>query len=117
MSGLRSYLAGHAAEDQVAQTYVRAGYVISARCWRGQSGEIDLIARSSDAVIFVEVKQARNHARAAESLSSRQIGRIIATATEFLAREPLGQMTECRFDLALVDQVGQIEIVENAFSA
>ena len=42
--------------------------------------------------------------------------RIIAAGSEFLAGEPKGQLTEVRFDLAVVDQTGRIEIIENAFA-
>lgn len=117
MSGVRSYHAGRVAEDQVARRYERAGRSVCARRWRGRSGEIDLIARDGAQVIFIEVKQSKTHARAAESLSLAQVGRICRSATEFLAQEPDGLYTECRFDLALVDGTGQIEIVENAFTA
>lgn len=117
MSGARSYHAGLAAENQVAQLYERAGRKICARRWRGLSGEIDLIARDGAEVIFIEVKQSRTHAAAAEHLTLRQMQRIYASASEFLAGEPLGQNTDVRFDVALVDSVGRVEILENAFAA
>lgn len=117
MSGARSYCAGLAAEEQVATLYVRSGRDICARRWRGSEGEIDLIARDGDGVIFIEVKQSRTHAEAAEHLTRRQMDRIYGAASEFLAGEPKGQLTEVRFDVALVDSVGRIEILENAFAA
>jgi putative endonuclease len=117
MTGARSYHAGLAAEDQVAQHYERSGRVIAARRWRGEAGEIDLIARDGAMVIFIEVKQSRNHAWAAGHLTPRQFARIYATAAEFLAGEPAGELTEVRFDVALVDGTGQIEIIENAYTA
>lgn len=117
MSGARSYHAGRMAEERVAAAYERAGHKICARRWRGKSGEIDLIARDGAALIFIEVKQSRSHAMAAESLSGRQMSRICSSAQEFIGREPAGQDTVCRFDLALVDQVGRVDILENAFAA
>lgn len=117
MSGARSYHAGFSAEEQVAQLYDRAGHTICARRWRGSAGEIDLIARDGAQVIFIEVKQSKTHARAAEHLSPRQIARIYGAASEFLAGEPAGQLTEVRFDVALVDAVGRIEVLENAYAA
>jgi putative endonuclease len=117
MSGARSYYAGLAAEDQVATVYNRSGMAVCARRWRGSGGEIDLIARSGAEVIFIEVKQSATHALAAEHLSPRQMARIYASASEFLAGEPAGQLTESRFDVALVDGRGKIEILENAFAA
>ena len=117
MSGYVSYRAGLAAEDQVARVYDLSGRRIAARRWRGTAGEIDLIARDGAEVIFIEVKKSDSHARAAERLSPRQMARIYASASEFLAGEPLGQLTEARFDVALVDAQGRIEILENAFAA
>lgn len=117
MSGKRSYHAGFQAEEQVARLYQNAGAHLCARRWRGKSGEIDLVLRLGGQVIFVEVKQSRTHAQAAESLSSRQIHRICQSACEFLGHEPEGQNSACRFDLATVDETGRIEILENAFLA
>ncbi len=117
MTGARSYHAGLAAEDQVALHYERTGHVIAARRWRGQAGEIDLIARNGEVVIFIEVKQSRNHARAAEHLTERQFARIYNAAAEFLGGEPAGELTDVRFDVALVDGTGRIEIIANAYTA
>jgi putative endonuclease len=117
MTGARSYHAGLAAEDQVAQHYMRSGRVIAARRWRGQAGEIDLIARDGAVVIFIEVKQSRSHAFAVEHLTQRQFARIYRAAEEFLGGEPAGELTEVRFDVALVNSTGQIEIIENAYPA
>jgi putative endonuclease len=115
VTGSRSYHAGLAAEDSVAQHYLRSGCVICARRWRGEGGEIDLIARDGDTVIFIEVKQSKTHALAAEHLTPRQMARIYAAATEFLGGEPEGQNTSVQIHVALVDAYGQIEILENAF--
>lgn len=117
MGGIVSYRAGRAAEDAVARHYERAGRPIAAARWRSAAGEIDLIARDGAEVIFIEVKHSRTHAEAAEHLSARQQARIHASASMFLAGEPAGQDTAARFDVALVDQMGRIEIIENAFAA
>lgn len=100
----------------MAQFYEARGTAICARNWRGSGGEIDLIGRDGDVVIFVEVKQSRSHDLAASHLSPAQIGRIFATVDEFLAGEPKGLLTDVRIDLALVDGMGRIEVLENAFA-
>ncbi len=73
MTGIVSYHAGRCAEDQVAQMYDRSGRGVVARRWRGTAGEIDVIARDGDSVIFIEVKKSRTHAEAAEHLTQRQM--------------------------------------------
>ncbi|MBM7068124.1 YraN family protein [Actibacterium sp. 188UL27-1] len=109
-----AYRAGLSAEAAVARHYEHAGHAIQAIRWRGQAGEIDLIARDGDGLIFIEVKKSKNFANAARSLSDRQIARIYAAAGEYLGQMPLGQLTETRFDLAMVDVSGHIEVLENA---
>ena len=113
--GSVSYHAGLAAENAVAQDYVSRGFTLACERWRGKRGEIDLILRSDADLIFVEVKKSQSFARAALRVSRRQIDRIMGSAEEFLAGEPNGALTNVRFDVALVDQTGQLRIVENAF--
>lgn len=113
--GRRAFHAGQAAEMRIAQDYERRGFAIARRRWRGRGGEIDLIVRDGPGLIFVEVKQSRSLARAAESLSARQMQRIYASAEEFLGTEPAGSLTDVRFDVALVDGQGDLQIIENAF--
>ncbi|MDO9527037.1 MAG: YraN family protein [Gemmobacter sp.] len=117
MRGQVGYLTGIAAEDAVERHYRSGGYVIVASRWRCAAGEIDLVVRHGDVLVFVEVKKSSTHAKAAERLTQRQMTRILAAASEFLAGEPAGQMTESRFDVALVNAMGQIEFLENAFGA
>lgn len=117
MSGAVSHRAGLAAEEAVARHYGRTGRHVAARRWRSAGGEIDLVARDGPEVIFVEVKQAETHAAAAERLGRRQIDRLCIAAQLFLEGEPAGQLTPMRFDLALVDRLGRIAVLENAFMA
>lgn len=111
--GKRNYLAGLAAEDQIAADYERRGYPVAARRWRGHAGEVDLVVRHGDGLIFVEVKKSRDFATAMESLTSAQIHRIAQTAQEFVAGEPNGLMTDMRLDVAVVNAQGKFEIIEN----
>ena len=113
--GQRAYLAGATAEDQVAKHYEQRGYSLAEHRWRGAGGEIDLIFRQGEALVFVEVKRSKTSARAAARITQTQIERIYASAGQFLDTEPAGQLTESRFDVALVDGAGRIEIIENAF--
>lgn len=114
--GRFNYHAGKAAEDAVARHYEARGISICAKRWRGQCGEIDLVGRRGNEVIVIEVKQSRTHDLAASHISTAQVGRIFATAEEFVAGEPKGLMTDIRIDLALVDGQGRVEVLENAFA-
>ena len=112
-----NYHAGQAAEDSVARDYERRGLSVAHRRWRGKGGEVDLVVRRGDAVIFVEVKKSRSFAEAALRLGPRQIARLMTAGEEFLGGEPRGLLTEARFDVALVDSAGKVDIIENALAA
>lgn len=114
MSGATGHLAGLSAEDSVARLYGARGLTVGRRRWRGRAGEIDLIFRHGDEIVFVEVKKGRSHAAAAARLGPRQQARLASAAEEFLGGEPAGRDTPARFDVALVDAAGRVEILENA---
>ena len=114
-TGQRAYLSGLSAEASVVRHLERQGLVPLAERWRGQGGEVDLILRDGDVYVFVEVKKSRSFDAALNSLGAKQMQRIHAAASEYLAQTPKGQLSEVRFDLALVDGMGQVRIMENAF--
>lgn len=113
--GRLAHLSGALAEDSVARVLEGKGMTILARRWRGKAGEIDLIARHGECLVFIEVKQSSSHQEAACRLGAAQQGRIMRAALEYC--EAAGQMPlpELRFDAALVDGRGQVEILERAF--
>ena len=115
MSGATSYHAGFAAEEIVADHYWRTGRSVVARRWRGHGGEVDLITRDGDGYVFIEVKKSSSFAKAATRLGRRQMDRLCRAASEFVETLPQGQLTPMRFDLAVVNAIGAVEIVENAF--
>ena len=117
VAGKTAYHAGLAAEGQVARHYSARGLDIDARRWRGRGGEIDLVARDGAGFVFVEVKRSRSHARAAERVGAAQIRRLFDAAGEYLSARGLSLNTPIRFDVALVDGAGRIDILENALMA
>lgn len=113
--GQRAYHSGRSAELSVARHLEGSGLVLLAERWRGKGGEVDLILREGDIYVFVEVKKARSFDAALHSLREVQMVRIHAAVSEYLAQTPLGQLSEVRFDLALMDETGQIRIIRDAF--
>ncbi len=115
MTGQSAYLAGLSAEAQVCRHYQDHGYKIHARRWRGRSGEIDLVFSKDQEVIFVEVKKSRRLETALTRVSRAQRARILQAGDEYLGQFTSGLATPCRYDIAAVDQIGRIHVVENAF--
>ena len=115
-AGAMAHHAGLAAEGRIAQDYARRGFPLANQRWRGKGGEIDLIVRDGNGLIFVEVKQSRCFERAAQRISRKQMQRIYTCAEEYLGTQPRGSLTDIRFDVALVNGRGETQIIENAFA-
>ena len=112
--GTTNHLAGLAAEHSVIAEYAGRAHHVLAHRWRGDAGEIDLIFDDGDGLIFTEVKKSRSHDAALRNLSRRQQKRLYQAATEYLANTGRSLATEMRFDVALVDGQGHIQVMENA---
>ncbi len=109
-----NYLTGMSAEDAIAADYVKRGYRLAHKRWRGKRGELDLIFEQDAGFIIVEVKQGKSFQAAMARMTPQKMGHIHAATEEFLATCAAGAFTELRFDVALVDQTGRFEILENA---
>ncbi len=111
---------GHSGEDLAAVYLKRAGYRILERNHRTRLGEIDIIARDGDTLVFVEVKVRRSpsfgSAKAAVTAAKRR--RLSMVALQYL-KSPAGRpFSGARFDVVAVDRQGdvtRIELVRNAF--
>lgn len=108
---------GVAAEEAVAAHYRRAGAdILGLRC-RTSAGEIDLVVRQGDEILFVEVKARKTHGAGRAAVSLRQQRRIFQAAETWLGENHHSPLMPCRFDVATVDAEGTVEVIENAFSA
>ena len=113
--GSTAFHNGMAAEDIAARAYEAKGAKVLARRFKVAEGEIDLIVKHGGVIVFVEVKARKHMAAALSALQPAQQARLLACAEQYLAQNA-DLNTACRFDLAALDQTGQIEIVENALS-
>ena len=94
---------GAAAEALAAQFLAARGLTIVARNFRTRHGEIDLIARDGDSLVFVEVRlrSRGDFGGAAGSVTAAKRARWIAAALGYLAK--IGREPACRFDVVLLD--------------
>lgn len=100
LRALLNRLLGERGEREAAGFLRRKGYRVLARRYRTRRGEIDLIARDGDTLVFVEVKTRRVGAPA-EAVTLQKQRRLARAAYEF-AREQrvLGQ--RARFDVVAI---------------
>lgn len=109
-------LAGAAAESLAAEFLESRGLVIAARNYRCRFGEIDLIAREGETVVFVEVRRRTSEAYggAAESITPAKRRRLLATARHYLVRAR--GTAPCRFDAVLIrGEPPRVDWIRNAF--
>jgi putative endonuclease len=88
------------AEEQAAGYLERHGYEVLARNYRCPEGEVDIIARQGETIVFVEVRARRGTRLGTpeESLTPRKARRLITTALTYLAERAL-EAAPWRIDL------------------
>ncbi len=110
---------GQQAEKQALRYLAERGLRLLEQNYRCRRGEIDLVMRDHDTLVFVEVRF-RSHSAfggAAASIDSRKQGRLIYAARHYLQRH---RQTEspCRFDVVAMGPGGDndIEWLQNAIT-
>jgi putative endonuclease len=95
---------GFAAEDLALEYLVNSGLRLVSRNYRCRFGEIDLIMREADTLVFVEVRlrSRSSFGGAAESITAAKRGRLLAAARCYLSA--LSRQPPCRFDVVTLDK-------------
>ena len=93
---------GHAAEWLAAAFLMAKGYRILARRYGGKGGEIDLIARRGQTVIFVEVKARAELEVATAAISARKARLVSRRVSQWLARNPWANGHDLRADAVFI---------------
>jgi putative endonuclease len=90
-------------EDAAAAFLTRIGMDVLERNWRCPAGEVDIIARDGDALVFVEVKTRRSErAGTAEEAVSPTKQRKIARLADTYLRTVDRACDEVRFDVVAI---------------
>lgn len=115
-------IAGRKAEDHVARWLKLRGWKILDTRFKVSEGEVDIIARRKNVIIFCEVKQRETLSITEDIVTHTNITRVMEAAEIWVERhfETLGPDFEIRFDLALIEgrvhPLSKIKYVENAFT-
>ena len=97
-----AFRVGISAESRAAALLIAKGFRILARRFKSPVGEIDIVARRRQLLVFVEVKARNDLDEAAWSVTPRQQQRIAAAAEAWLAGNPDESIRDIRFDAILV---------------
>jgi putative endonuclease len=106
-------------ENLACEELERRGYAILARRYKTAHGELDIVARDGDYLVFVEVKarDGSNFGEGEEAVTPQKQQRIVWMATDYLVRRG-GPDVACRFDVVGVNAASNppaITVIADAF--
>ena len=111
-----------AAGEAIARRFLRnKGYAIVDANWSTTFGELDIIAKQDETLVFVEVKtrRAASTERALEAVTSAKHERMLKAIYQYLHDHDLDAETQWRVDVIAVaingDRRPRIDHVEDAF--
>ena len=106
-------------EELACQELEQRGYIILTRRYRTKHGEIDIVARHGECLVFVEVKarQDGSFGDPEEAVTLRKQQQLVWMATDYLVRQAVGDVA-CRFDVVGINTLTDppaITLIEDAF--
>ena len=112
---------GQQGEELACRRLRQRGYAVLARRYRTRYGEIDIVARDGDTMVFVEVKTRKTAScgAPAEAVTPLKRRRLASMASDYLARHP-PDARGVRFDVVAIRVDGdgntQVDVIPNAFT-
>lgn len=113
---------GNKGEKRAANFLRKQGYQIVEKNYHSFLGEIDIVAKEGESIVFVEVKTRRStdFGLPQEALSYDKRRRLSKLALNYLAHRRI-EGSNCRFDVVSIlmdnNKVKHIELIKNAFPA
>lgn len=106
---------GNAAEERACRHLQAAGFTIAGRNFRSPGGEIDIVARKGDLLVFVEVRSRGDDGieRPEESVTPAKRRRIVAAARRYLSTVPPSSWREARFDVIAIEGAGEAAVLRH----
>ena len=106
---------GDAAEDRACRHLEGSGFSIVERNFRTRGGEIDIVARKGDVLVFVEVRsrEVPGFGTPEESVTPAKRRRIVTAARHYLSKVPPSSWREARFDVIAIEGVGNAAVLRH----
>jgi putative endonuclease len=105
--------------ESMAVNYLKEnGYQIIERNYRTKIGEIDIIAKDGDTIVFVEVKARKSRAYNPKEAVTNSKKRKISMVALYYLKSTRQINVRARFDVVAIDSAknsGAVEIIKNAF--
>ena len=103
-------------EKRAADELMRRGYIIYETNFRCKFGEIDIVAKDGEYLVFVEVKYRKNADAGdpTEAVDYRKKKKICFTAKYYMMKHKISEYTPIRFDVVSI--LGdKFSLYKNAF--
>jgi putative endonuclease len=115
LSQMLKTLFGQTAEARAEAWLKKQGLTPVTRNWRCRFGEIDLVMRDGDMLVFVEVRlrSRADFGGAAASVTPAKQKKLLAAARQYLAA--LKSIPPCRFDVVAIEGDAAPAWIRNAF--
>jgi putative endonuclease len=106
-------------EDMALKKVKKLGYRCLARNYRCPLGEVDLIARDGDSLVFIEIKTRRGRSLeyAKEAVNQRKRRQLSKVALNYMKSNGFTDV-RARFDVVVINlnrEQQEIEVIRNAF--
>ena len=110
---------GQSGEERATQYLLENGYEVLERNYKTKTGEIDIIVKKAETVVFVEVKTLPQATpdMLSSVLNRQKLQRILKTSKRFLLNHRQYSNSYIRYDVIVLDMQGLPEVyhIENAF--
>lgn len=93
---------GQRGEDRAARHLQQRGYTVLDRNIRLGRGELDIVARRGDLIVFVEVKAHQSRESGLLAMHPDKCARLQSAAETWLSRHANYSDCQCRFDLIIL---------------
>lgn len=109
---------GEKGEDFAEMFLVKHGFRIIERNFTTRHGEIDIIARKSGILHFIEVKTLRFTGNPGQNVTRAKLRRMVKTIAEYFIEKSVSRGTRWQIDVVLVvleggDKQAKIEFLKN----
>jgi putative endonuclease len=111
---------GQAAEDKALYYLQKKGLKLVMRNYSCKLGEIDIIMRDGQALVFIEVRKRTSlgYGGGMGSITFAKRQKIIKSTTHYLMKYKIAERYPLRFDVISIDgKEGQVTWLKDAFSA
>ena len=115
-------LRGESAEQEACQYLIKQNLKLITRNYRCKFGEIDIVMKDKQTLVFAEVRFRKNShfGDGAESITTSKQSKLIKTAQYYLQQHPEYSQLACRFDvlsMAPSTTNSKIDWIKDAFQA